>query len=315
MTRKPKLTTEGQLQHLKDKGVLFSIDSEEKAKDYLTKNNNYFKLRSYRTNYSKRSDGTYVDLEFAYLRDLAIIDMRMRYCLLQMCLDIEHNVRVKLIKTIVESTDDGYTIVSNYLAANPSIKIELENNAKRSPYCRDLYYSYQNDMPVWVFVELAQFGRLNDFYRYVATMLSNKDMKNEFYILQEIRMLRNACAHSNCILNDLQSKPGNQHKPSRKMCTELGRIGISEGVRDRKLSNERIRQFVTLLYFYRLFVQSRGLLKHQTEQLHKIFFDRMNEHRDYYAKSAQVLTTFEFFQKIIDKWYPKAYNNTTVQKP
>ena len=33
------------------------------------------------------------------------------------------------------------------------------------------YYSYENDMPVWVFVELAQFGRLNEFYPSLETLV------------------------------------------------------------------------------------------------------------------------------------------------
>ena len=63
---------------MKLKGIRFTIDSEEKALSYLTQNNNYFKLRAYRKNYVKNRAGQYVGLEFAYLKDLAIIDMRMR---------------------------------------------------------------------------------------------------------------------------------------------------------------------------------------------------------------------------------------------
>lgn len=56
MPRKPKLSVVEQLQHLKDKGVLFNIFTEDKALDYLSKNNNYFKLRSYRKNYNLKSE-------------------------------------------------------------------------------------------------------------------------------------------------------------------------------------------------------------------------------------------------------------------
>lgn len=315
MSGGPKLSVSQQIEHLKKKGILFNIVSEEKALEYLTQNNNYFKLRAYRKNYAKNAEDKYVGLEFAYLKDLAIIDMRMRYCLLHMCLDIEHTVRVRIIKTIENSNDDGYSIVANYLATDPAILQEMKKNATRSPYCKDLFQTYENNMPVWVFVELVQFRQLNEFYRYIGKMLNIPQMVKDYYILQEIRQLRNACAHSNCILNDLQSQPNTAHSPNRNMCTALGNIGIKRGVRDRKLSNDRIRQITTILYFYKDFVQSKGLLKYQTGQLHKVFIERMQEHSDYYTTSQAVLTTFEYFAKLVDIWYPASYNNRTEQKP
>ena len=48
---KPKLSVDEQIEHLKSKGVLFNIMDEEKAKDYLKRHNNYFKLTAYRKNY------------------------------------------------------------------------------------------------------------------------------------------------------------------------------------------------------------------------------------------------------------------------
>lgn len=54
---KPKLSLEGQIEHLKKKGVLFNIMNEESAKEYLTQHNNYFKLTAYRKNYDKHPDG------------------------------------------------------------------------------------------------------------------------------------------------------------------------------------------------------------------------------------------------------------------
>ncbi len=45
---KPRLSLEGQVEHLKQKGVLFNIMDEEAAKEYLARNNNYFKLTAYR---------------------------------------------------------------------------------------------------------------------------------------------------------------------------------------------------------------------------------------------------------------------------
>lgn len=55
--KKPKLSTEGQIEHLQSKGVKFEKISVEEAKAYLQANNNYFKLRAYRKNFPKHPDG------------------------------------------------------------------------------------------------------------------------------------------------------------------------------------------------------------------------------------------------------------------
>ncbi len=50
---KPRLSIDEQIQHLKDKGILFNIMDEDSAKQYLKYNNNYYKLTSFRKNYDK----------------------------------------------------------------------------------------------------------------------------------------------------------------------------------------------------------------------------------------------------------------------
>ena len=306
-----KLTIEQQIEHMKEQGITFHICNEKDAIQYLAKNNNYFKLRAYRKNYVKDGKGKYVGLDFAYLKDIAIIDMRMRYCFLEMCLDIEHVARMQVIKTIVDSVnEDGYTVVTDFQIQYPQTYGDILGRASKSIYCADLQKKYLTNMPVWVLVEMMQFSDLCMFYRFVSKRLKNANMRKEFYIFQEIRQLRNACAHSNCILNDLKSSHSIKHKPDQTMMNELGRIcSISKGVRQRKMSNDRIRQITTLLYLYKSYVTSEGLQHHHAEELHKVFFDRFSKHKEYYQTSAPIQTTFEYFQKIIDIWYPLNYNN------
>lgn len=50
---KPLLTTDELIAHMDRKGILFTIDSKERAKDFLDHHNYYLKLASYRENYKK----------------------------------------------------------------------------------------------------------------------------------------------------------------------------------------------------------------------------------------------------------------------
>lgn len=69
--RKPWLTPSQQIAHLKLEGVGFRICSESAAEDYLRRNNNYFRLKSYRANFARvqggPNDGRYIGLDFGML--------------------------------------------------------------------------------------------------------------------------------------------------------------------------------------------------------------------------------------------------------
>lgn len=95
--RKPWLTASEQIDHLKSRGVHFSLMCEDDASAYLEKNNNYFRLRAYRLGFPKVEEGTrkgeYANLDFKMLVDLSIVDMLLRYELLPLALDARFSKR------------------------------------------------------------------------------------------------------------------------------------------------------------------------------------------------------------------------------
>ena len=103
---KPMKSSQDLVEHMKSKGITFNIVSPEDAVQYMKKNNNYFRVASYRKNYNKRLDSKqnpideYVNLDFGYLQDLAIIDMELRYTFIQLTLDIEHFAKMDLLGEI-----------------------------------------------------------------------------------------------------------------------------------------------------------------------------------------------------------------------
>ncbi len=93
---KPKLSIDEQIKHMKSKGILFYIMSEYSAKEFITDNTNYFKIKAYAKNYPKNTDDKYVNLEFAALHELSVLDMHLRRIILSLTLNIEHAVRTNL---------------------------------------------------------------------------------------------------------------------------------------------------------------------------------------------------------------------------
>ena len=95
---KQKLTVEGQVQDMKEKDIKFEICSEEDAKKFLQYNNYYFKLKSYARNYNMNSQTKkYFNLDFAYLVELSKLDMYIRKIILELSLDVEHYLKVRLM--------------------------------------------------------------------------------------------------------------------------------------------------------------------------------------------------------------------------
>lgn len=306
------LTSKEQVKHCESKGIQFNDFSKTRAIKYLEENNNYFKLRAFRKNYPKEpSTGLYIHLDFADLVDLAIIDNRLRTILLEMAISIEHFSKVHLLKVIQENEPDGSRIVTDYIdqlsrGHKETLFADLNKN-KKSLYCGNLCNKYFKDndpylkcpIPIWVFIEIISFGQYLHFYAFCAQRTNDSELYRRLYLMRVVKDLRNACAHNNCLINNLQSKLNRHHKS--EVQTALSHLKIPKEFRKKHLRRAATYQIVTTLYTHQEIVPSAGVHDNISRKLQdlkvRFFRDRTYVHND------MIKSTFNFLSKLIDIWY------------
>lgn len=316
-TRKPWLTPAEQVQHLKSKGVRFNLMPEAEAERYLRENNNYFRLRSYRVRFPKHeggpNDGKYTNLDFAMLVDVAIIDMHLRDILLPMTLDIEHFSKVRLLDAMEKHHEDGYQVVQDFVAL--SDYTDNAGNARNhlleeigrgitSPYTQGLIQRHPTgDYPAWELLEVISFGSFIQFWRFCSDRYSDSSMLEDFYMLQSVKGLRNACAHNNCILNDMGSSTP-AYRANNQVAQGLASIGVGRAMRRTKLSNDRFIQIATTLYMHQR-IASDGVKANRGVRLRELV-QRTKRHEDYYRQLVGPASSgLMFITKMVEGWYPE----------
>ena len=319
---RPMMKINELIPYLKSKNIKFEKISEDEAEKYLRYNNNYYNLTSYRHNFFKypspagEYEGLYQDLDFAYLKDLAIIDHRTRLILFKMIIDIEHYLKIRILN-LAENIDeeDGYRIVNLYLDQD----YNDENNSKRlhtsifkkrgNEYYEKIFSKYDIDkdkklenIPIWEFLEIITFGDLISFYEFFSKEYSLEEESKNIFILREVGKLRNSVAHNSCVLSELNKKD-NHYCPDTKVIYFLIECGIGKEARNNKLSNSRIRQITYTLYIFNEIVTSDGIKGNIRNDINKLFFERIIYHKEYYNNNELLKSVYLYFEKIIQKSY------------
>lgn len=302
---KQLLTPDELISHMENKGIAFTIDSKERAKDFLESHNYYMKLASYRTNYKKYPQGSaranqYIDLEFAYLRELSTIDKYLRYLIIQMSLDIEHYLKVKLLNAIENNPDeDGYRLIQRFIAKDTNLNsLKKIQRHKSSDYCKNLIEKYYPYFPAWVFVELISFGELAhlcDFYHNIYD-----EQIVDRILLNSVQDIRNASAHSNCLINCLT--PGNNKAHNSVVERVKGIKTIGENSRDKKLSNKILYDFTCLLFAYDEIVSSKATKSNRYKELNTLFTGRMLQNKEWFVKNLTITSAYGFAKKVLDNF-------------
>lgn len=291
------------INHLVQKGIKFELISKEEAKNILQTSNYFYKITAYRKNFEKNKFGKYVNLDFKLLQDLSTIDMRLRYLVLQMCLDIEHVVKTKILTDITnDSTEDGYGIVADYLAHdNSSIQDYMKALNKESHYNYGLYVKHHANPPIWVLFEVMTFGAFVKFVEYYYRRKNKPSAYKEIQqILRYVKNIRNTAAHNSPILMDI-TKSG-QIDPQRivKPITEfVKQTGLSQSARTKRLSNRKVHDLTVLIYVYSTYINSEGMKASRYEEF-KELLDRAQRLKNEYNNQDSLIAVYRYFQKLID---------------
>lgn len=316
---KPKQTAHQLIQKMNsEKGISFKYTSKSQAETYLTDVNNYLRTAAYRKNYQKHTKGIntgkYINLDFAYLQELSTIDMHFRFIISKMCLDIEHALKVQILKDIENNPNtDGYDIVTDFLSQNTYIIGKLEANSA-SPFTYDLihkYFSIQktynpvkkkkenkitqyNDCPVWILLEMLTFGDFISFYKFYYS--SENFSKLSVSVINLVKSLRNGAAHNNCILADLAH--GTSYAPKEISQAVSLITSINSNQRRKKLSCRPMLEFTALLYAYKSVVSDK-VKYHRIKELKDLFFNRMLVKKGFFKNNDLIKSNYDFACKII----------------
>lgn len=310
---KLKLTVDEQLQDMESKNIQFKLYSKEEAKKFLKYNNYYFKLKSYARNYNiNPQTQKYYNLDFAYLVELSKLDMYIRKIILELSLDVEHYLKVRLMNDLSDnSKEDGYNIVRLFLQYHRNAEADIQSKADKYTFCSDLAEKHLNEykepkeLAVWNIVELLSFGNFMELYElYYQTYPSF----NYSDYLKSIKFIRNAAAHNNCILSTLR-KPNSLKKFSKtkKLANILGKIPEFRELnsRDAMMRNPVIHDFVTLLFVYNDVMKvsaTKNVRNKKMEEICHLFCDedgRIRKNATYFEKNPYIIEAYSFICNII----------------
>ena len=310
---KRKLTVDEQIQDMVQKNIQFEICSKEDAKKFLKYNNYYFKLKSYARNYNVNPvTNKYYNLDFAYLVELSKIDMYIRKIILELALDVEHYLKVRLMNNLSNNPkEDGYNIVKQFLQYHPNAEADIKNKADKYSFCSDLAEKHLNEdkevkeLALWNIVELLSFGNFMELYEMYYQHYPSFNYSD---YLKSIKFIRNAAAHNNCILSTLK-KPYSTKKfrKTRKLASILGEIPEFRELdkRDAMMRNPVIHDFVTLLFVYNDIMKVSATKEVRNKKMSEICFEfcdengRLKKNKTYFDKNPYIKDTYTFVCNII----------------
>ncbi len=282
---KPKLSYLQQIDKLNELGIYISEDEVPQAIAVLRDSNYYFKIASFRKNFQK-VNGKY-NITFEHLRDLAILDMRLRYVLLNYCLDIEHSIKTFLLRIITNNeNEDGYDIVKQVIDSqsdpekfkNSLFKtVRFENDGVIT--FKSGFEKYYDNPPIWVILEISPIGKIKYFVEYLCKQRpNNDDLKQILQCFTYFNSIRNAAAHNKPLIFNMREY-GNVKR-------EVFSMAANDGVTKVIISLRRNAEIYSVLKIHNALC-SEGMRKHRQKGMQE-FLDRFESKKELYKDNSDI---------------------------
>lgn len=292
---KQKLSIDEQIIYMKYKGITFNLINEVDAKNILSKTNYYYKLSVSRKLFDKGLNNQYKLLDFSFLVDLSSIDMGIRYFLLQMCLDIEHSLKVALIDELTTNPRvDAYTIVRQFKNRNKLFYNDIVKRFSRTEYMKDMYSKRGMDIPFWVLLEILDMGGLIRFLSfYTKKNKATKNLNSANNIAIYAKNIRNCCAHSSAFLYNMVDD--NCRIPANSRIVTYGKhMEISS----KDSQYRKINDLIALFYLHKILCTNT--LNNRRSGEGKNLIDRAMQKSDYYSSNEKLKRSKAIFSKLLD---------------
>ncbi len=223
MNLKHPLTIEQQIQKLEAHGM--HIPNFDKAKRFLSAVN-YYRFTGYALEYRKGIHcSDYIPgTDFETVAKIYEFDEGLRHILRKYIEDAEVYYKTQIAYTFslakcTQPPHNQHYLAANYYKANKFAEL-LRHVYKEEHYFHDTAFiqhhvhTYDNQMPLWVLVEIVTFSTLSKLYNcmYLSDQesiassvgTSARILRNN---LHAMAILRNKCAHASRLYNDAMSLP------------------------------------------------------------------------------------------------------------
>lgn len=166
---------------------------------------------------------------------------------------------------------------------------------------------YQNDFALWNLIEILSFGDFLKFYEFYFERYPCKKYKKLHSLGYCVRILRNAAAHNNCILNTIKSPYDNNFQANKQIQTFLAKIpNIPKSARKKLSSNPTLHDFIALILLFDQLCMSKAMRRAKQREILSLL-KRFKKNKDFFMKNNFIVSYFLAFQTMVYFVFFKSY--------